>query len=224
VGSQASTAVLGSLGLAGLAVFVPALWVWTQWFSTFVHEGGHALVALLTGRYLEALTIFASGNGCTSSYGGNASFIVKLAAGYSAPPAAGLGLLAALDRGIEARTILLVAIFIVVLLLVVTANAFGVFVVLTTIAILAVLLHLAGPTAQASAVVAAACFLLLAGLRDSVELYRISRGGGSNDASVLADRTGIPTVVWVSAFAAFAVYAVYQSGRWLLIDPSGFIP
>ncbi|MFZ0157938.1 MAG: M50 family metallopeptidase [Kineosporiaceae bacterium] len=226
MGSLASTAVLGSLGVAALAVFVPVLWQWTQYFSTFVHEAGHALVALLSGQVLHAVEIFANGGGCTTYSAGGGPFgeLVNSLVGYVAPPATALGLIAALRHGVPARTVVLVLIFIAVLVLVVSGNAFGVAVMIAILLALAVVLHVAGPLAQATAAITAAWFLLLAGLRNIAVLYRVAGPGTGDDASAAAEVTGIPTVVWVSAFAAFAVYAVYQSGRWLLIDPSGFLP
>ncbi len=225
MGSQASTAVLGALGVAALAVFVPGLWRWTRAFSTFVHESGHAFANLLVGRTVEAVEIFLRGGGCTSSDGpDDLRRVVTGAAGYSAPPAAGLGLVAALDRGVPAPRVLAVVLFLVVVILVLAANVFGIVVVLVVVAGLAVLIHIAGPLSQATAVILAAWFLLLAGARDNVELFAISRQGLDDDASKLAARTGIPTVVWVSAFAGFAAYAIYQAGRWLLVTPEGILP
>jgi hypothetical protein len=94
-------------------------------------------------------------------------------------------------------------------------------IVVTVLAVLALLLHRAGPVSQTVAALTAAWFLLLAGLRDSLELSRvISRSGGRDDASQLAEETGIPAVVWVGAFTVFAGYALYLTSRWLLIDPT----
>lgn len=212
-----ATGIFGALGVAALATVVPALWRWTQLFSTFVHESGHAFVALLTGRVVTAVEIFRNGGGCTTSYGQPGPLLVPLfAAGYSAPPLVGLALVAALVQGISTSTLLLVVLLPVVIILVLSRNLGAVLVVGTVIAALAILIHRAGPISQTIAVLIAAWFLLLAGLRNNVELMWVINRGRGDDASKLAENTGLAAEVWVGAFIAVAALCIYQGGRWLL--------
>src|SRR3954452_21654484 len=52
-------------------------------FVTFIHEGGHALAALLTGNSVSSLTIAMNGNGETyTTHGGLFSQMLISSAGY----------------------------------------------------------------------------------------------------------------------------------------------
>jgi hypothetical protein len=218
VGSQAATWVLGALGIAALLVFVPVLSRWSQYFEVFVHESGHALVALLTGKFVAALEVARRGGGCPYTAGGGCSANPATAlAGYSAPSAAGLSLVAALHQGVDPRTLLLVVLAVPAVMLLFARDAFTVVVIVGVLAAIAVLVHHAGPVSQATAVVIAAAVLLLWGLRSSLGLVQFE--GGGTDVQHLTERTGLPAGVWVVAFAGFAAYAIYQAGRWLLTQP-----
>ncbi len=215
--TQDPTVVYGAIGLGALAVAVPMLWRWTQLFSTFVHESGHAFMALLTGRAVEAVRIFRRGGGCTLFSGARGpADVLVFAAGYSAPPLTGLGLIAAVDQGIRPRTVLLVVIFLVVVMVTLSANVTGFVIMALTLGALALLLHRAGPVSQLTALLAAAWFLILAGLYKAVELFWVINQTDTDDASTLAKLTGIPAEAWVTLFCVLALGCAYQAGRLLL--------
>lgn len=214
---QASTMVLGTLGLAFLAVFVEPLWRWTRWLSTAVHEGGHATVSLLSGRWVRSITLKPGKGGLTEWDPGTAfSSIPILAAGYSAPPAVGLVLARVVERGWSPIDTLMAALVVMVALLVFIRNLFGAAVVLVAGGALAIFVYLAGPLPQKGAVAALAWFLLLAGLRAAATLFTVRRSNKENDADYLRKLTGIPADLWVLAFVAFAAFALYTGGRLLL--------
>jgi hypothetical protein len=75
-------------------------------FVTFIHEGGHALAALLTLGSVARLVIHANASGETYTYGG-LSFLIS-SAGYLASTAYGAGLLTLLHDGGRAKTVLTV--------------------------------------------------------------------------------------------------------------------
>ena len=214
---QASTMVLGTLGLAFLAVVVAPVWTWTQHLSTLVHEGGHATVALLNGLWVRGIKIPRAGDAGTTRDGrGVVSDVLVRMAGYSAPPAAGLALAGAIKRGWSPLNTLLVGLVVVMVLFFFLDNWFGLWIAVVLGSILAFFVYRAGPVAQKGAVIALAWFLLLAGLRDAIELYGIRRGRGGSDADKLQESTHIHAVLWVFAFIAFALFAVVTGGRWLL--------
>ncbi len=218
MGSQAATWVLGALGLAALLVFVPALWCWTRSFGTFIHESGHALAALATGRTVALFEVKRGGGGSTYDQGeGWFGDTATALAGYAAPSAVGLALIAALHQGVAPRTVLLVVLAVPVVMLLFARTGFTVVVIVTVLTLLAVLLHHAGPVSQAAAIVVAAAVLLLHGLRTSLLLVRIE--GGGTDVKQLTALTGLPAGVWVAAYIAFATYSIYLAGRWLLTQP-----
>ncbi len=73
-------------------------------FVTFIHEGGHALAALLTLGSVERLVIYANASGETYTYGGLSLLIAS--SGYLASTAYGAGLLTLLHDGRRAKAVL----------------------------------------------------------------------------------------------------------------------
>jgi len=68
---------------------------------TLVHEAGHAVVAVLTGRRLNGIRLHSDTSGLTVSSGKprGAGMIATAAAGYLAPAALGLGSVLLVDAG-----------------------------------------------------------------------------------------------------------------------------
>ncbi|HJP95180.1 MAG TPA: M50 family metallopeptidase [Pyrinomonadaceae bacterium] len=76
-------------------------------FVTFIHEGGHALAALLTGNSVASLSIFMNGEGITyTTNGGLFSQIFISSAGYLGAMTFGALLLALIRKAIAARLVL----------------------------------------------------------------------------------------------------------------------
>jgi hypothetical protein len=76
-------------------------------FATFIHEGGHALAALLTGNSVHSLSVATDGSGLTyTTTGGFFSQLLVSSAGYVGAVAFGAALLVALRR-VSARAALL---------------------------------------------------------------------------------------------------------------------
>ncbi|CAM5473027.1 hypothetical protein SALBM311S_02268 [Streptomyces alboniger] len=79
--------VLATL-VASLAVVVPhPLWRISRNAITIAHEGGHGLIALLTGRTLTGIRLHSDTSGLTVSRGKphGLGMILTAAAGYTAP-------------------------------------------------------------------------------------------------------------------------------------------
>lgn len=65
---RARTALLISIGISGLLLFLPnEYYRWVAWplmlFSTFTHEMGHGIAALLIGGNFHSFEMFANGSG-----------------------------------------------------------------------------------------------------------------------------------------------------------------
>ena len=76
-------------------------------FVTFIHEGGHAIAALLTGNSVESLSIATNASGETyTSRGGVFSQIFVASAGYVGAMAYGSLLLVLIRRNIKAAVVL----------------------------------------------------------------------------------------------------------------------
>jgi len=77
-------------------------------FVTFIHEGGHALAALLTGNSVASLSVAMNASGETyTTKGGFLSQILVSSAGYIGAMAYGALLLVLIRRAVAARFVLL---------------------------------------------------------------------------------------------------------------------
>src|SRR5215213_832731 len=77
-------------------------------FVTFIHEGGHALAALLTGNSVASLSIATNASGETyTTQGGLISQILISSAGYLGSTAFGALLLILIRKAVAARIVLL---------------------------------------------------------------------------------------------------------------------
>jgi hypothetical protein len=77
-------------------------------FVTFIHEGGHAIAALLTGNSVESLSIATNASGETyTTQGGTLSQMFVSSAGYLGSMAFGAFLLVLIRKAIAARVVLL---------------------------------------------------------------------------------------------------------------------
>lgn len=77
-------------------------------FVTFIHEGGHAIAALLTGNSVESLSVAMNASGETyTTQGGLISQVFISSAGYLGSMAFGALLLVLIRKAIAARIVLL---------------------------------------------------------------------------------------------------------------------
>ncbi|WP_433545776.1 M50 family metallopeptidase [Streptomyces sp. CA-294286] len=205
--------------LALIAVVPHPLWRLTRNAITIAHEGGHGLIALLTGRTLTGIRLHSDTSGLTVSRGKptGIGMILTAAAGYTAPPLLGLGgawLLAAdhITLFLWVATALLLA------MLVMIRNAYGVLTVVVTGAAFVLVSWLAGPDVQAGFAYTVVWFLLLGGVRPAFELQSKRRHGGApdSDADQLARLTHVPPLLWLGMFHVVSVCALLGGGRWLL--------
>jgi hypothetical protein len=203
--------LLWACALTALLWFVPYASVITypiRLLVTFLHEGGHALVALLTGGAVEYIRIFPDGSGVTGTRGGWSIGIVS--AGYLGATLYG-ALLIALARDRVAGRALLLATGIAVGLLVLGfvrpwASPFGFFWGAGLAAALVVAgLRLPAPAAEWTAVFLGVQCALNA-LFDLRTLLALSTGQGSavTDAVLMSRIIPLPAVVWAAFWIALA--------------------
>ncbi|MFF9057808.1 M50 family metallopeptidase [Streptomyces sp. NPDC014882] len=206
--------------VAALAVVVPhTLWRLSRNAVTIAHEGGHGLVALLTGRRLTGIRLHSDTSGLTLSRGKpyGLGMILTAAAGYTAPPLLGLGGAALLGAG-RITLLLWLATALLVAMLVMIRNAYGVLTVFLTGGTFLLVSWLADAQVQAAFAYAVVWFLLLGGVRPAFELQaKRSRGGaGDSDADQLSRLTHVPAGLWLFLFHAVSLCALLGGGRWLL--------
>jgi hypothetical protein len=77
-------------------------------FVTFIHEGGHAIAALLTGNSVESLSIATNASGETyTTQGGSISQMFVASAGYLSSMTFGALLLVLIRKAVAARVVLI---------------------------------------------------------------------------------------------------------------------
>jgi hypothetical protein len=210
--------------LAGLlAVAIRPVWRVARNAVTIAHEGGHALMALLTGRRLRGIRLEFDTSGLTLSSGRptGLGMMLTLLGGYIAPSL--VGVLGAWLLGGNRITLLLwLAVLLLLLMLINVRNVFGVISLLVTGAIVFVVSWFASPQVQAIFAYAGVWFLLFGGVRPIFELQSLRRRGRmpQSDADQLAHITHVPALFWVGVFlvvdlAALVIGAFLLAGQWL---------
>lgn len=205
--------------LALLVVLSGGPWRLARHLLTIVHEGGHALAAVLVGRRLRAILLHSDTSGVTVSRGKvtGPGMVFTALAGYPAPALLGL-LFAGLIAVDLMPTVLLIAAVGVLGVLVMVRNAYGVFTVLVAAAVLAGVAFLGTPNIEAVFVYTITWFLLLGSVRPVFELGGKRRRGSArdSDADQLARLTGAPGVFWVAMFLMINLGSLVLAGSWLL--------
>ncbi|MFF7978416.1 M50 family metallopeptidase [Streptomyces sp. NPDC007901] len=211
--------VIATLAAAAAVVVPHNLWRISRNAITIAHEGGHGLVALLTGRQLTGIRLHSDTSGLTVSRGKphGIGMILTAAAGYTAPPLLGLGGAALLGGG-RITLLLWAATALLLVMLVMIRNAYGVLTVFLTGGAFLLVSWLAGPQVQAAFAYAVVWFLLLGGVRPAFELQaKRSRGGaGDSDADQLSRLTHLPAAIWLFLFHVVSLCSLIGGGRWLL--------
>ena len=214
-------AVAGVVALAVVA-YRPS-WHVARNAITIAHEGGHALVSLISGRKLEGIRLHSDTSGVTYSRGRGSGpgIVLTTMAGYITPPL--LGALAAwllAAHHVTAELWLLLALLAATFLAI--RNAYGAVAVLATLAGVCAVSLLTSAAVQSVFSYGTAWFLLLGGIRPVIELrrersrsYRRGRPGRT-DADQLARLTGLPGGAWVFVFGIVAVAALALGAKLLL--------
>jgi len=214
--------VVGLTAVVALAVVLNAgTWRLAGKIITIAHEGGHALVSLLSGRRLDGIRLHADSSGVTYSRGKRAGpgLVLTAAAGYVMPSLLGAGAAVLLaEQHLTAMLWLALALLAATFLAI--RNLFGAMAVLLTAGGVFAVSYYATAAVQAGFAYVAAWFLLFGGVRPVVELARgrRRRWARGSDAAQLARLTGTPAGLWISLFVlvAFAALAV---GTILLVPP-----
>ncbi|MFC0528084.1 M50 family metallopeptidase [Phytohabitans kaempferiae] len=209
-------------GVAALAVVLTrVVWRIARNAITIAHEGGHALAALLTGRKLRGIRLHSDTSGLTLSAGrpSGPGMAFTLLAGYIAPSLIGLAGAWVL-AGNRIRLLLWVAVVLLLAMLVLIRNAFGIVSIVVTTGVVFAVSWFASPDVQAVFAYAGVWFLLLGGVRPVGELQTLRRRGRlpESDADQLAGVTHVPGIVWVGFFGLVNLGALALGG-YLLVKP-----
>ncbi|WP_392672446.1 M50 family metallopeptidase [Streptomyces sp. LN785] len=211
--------VIVTAAVALAAVAPRPIWRLSRNAITIAHEGGHGLVALVSGRSLQGIRLHSDTSGLTVSRGRptGIGMILTAAAGYTAPPLLGLGGAWLLADG-RITLLLWVATALLAVMLVMIRNLYGALTVIFTGAAFLLVSWLATPDVQSLFGYTVVWFLLLGGVRPAFELQAKRRHGGApdSDADQLSRLTDVPAALWLCFFHAVSVCALIGGGRWLL--------
>jgi len=220
-----SAMTLAILVLAAAVLAIPrATWQWFGLFTTLVHELGHAVAALLTGRVVHGIRIRRNHSGEALSSGrGGFGPVLSGFFGYPAPAIVGLAQLWSVVNGYTALALLVGGAMLVLTLLVIR-NLFGVLVVAVSAGASVALWFFATPDVQGFALLVLAIALLVGSVRGlatvvGVHLRRRDQLQTS-DAWLLYRRTGIPSPVWLVLFAVVIGGCCALSASLLLALPA----
>jgi len=210
--------VVAAAVAALLVVGVNGSWRLARNAITIAHEGGHALVSLLSGRRLDGIRLHADTSGVTYTRGRptGPGMVLTAAAGYATPPLLGAGAAALLAAG-HVTALLWLALVLLAATFLAIRNAYGVLAVLVTAGAVFAVSWRASPEVQAGFGYACCWFLLLGGIRPVFELSRRRRR--VSDIDQLARLTRAPAGLWQFLFAVIALAAL-ALGAWLLTPGS----
>lgn len=198
-------------------------------FVTFIHEGGHALAALLTGNSVANLAVATDATGETyTTTGGLISQFFISSAGYLGAMAFGALLLILIRKAVAARLVLLgsgLYVFALTMIyglikpLVWFTGLSGIPFTLLAGIFISVGLVLIARFASAKVATFFVSFLavqcILNALFDLKELVFLSAPGVTvpTDALNMARATGIPAIFWTVAWIAFALGILWFAMR-----------
>jgi hypothetical protein len=180
--------------------------------GTIVHEAGHAAMSCLTGGGVYLIEIYNPSSGRAHTWSSSQlSAITTGAAGYAAPPLAGLGAAALLNRG-HAPAVLALTATVMVLVLLVSRD------LITLISVLAVgllafaALYWGTAWVQHWVAYTEAWLLLISEIPGlfAVVMNRVCGDGDGDDADGLALETRIPGMVWIAGWFALIVWALWS--------------
>jgi len=200
------------LGIAVLAIVVlPATWLVVRYVETMAHEGAHALVGSSAGGRIQGVRLKPNKDGETLvSSTGSTGHVITGAAGYLGSSAFGLGAAKLISVG-HAVAVLWLSLLLLVVLLALVRNSFGVVVVVATGIVIYVIARYTAVGTETAVAYLITWFLLLSGLRMVLE-----HGSRAGDAIILARATHVPRVLWAGMWLVGTAAALITGGMLLL--------
>jgi hypothetical protein len=207
-------------------------------FVTFIHEGGHAIAALLTGNSVQSLSVAMNASGETyTAQGGTFSQMFVSSAGYLGAMTFGALLLVLIRRAVAARVVLMGSALVILVL----TTVFGFFkplvaaswsslsgIPFTLFAGVALAIGLFAVARFASARVATFVLSMLAvqcilnALLDLKTVFFLSSPFAPavpNDAVSMANVTHIPAIIWAIIWIVVAFGILLLSLRFYVAAP-----
>lgn len=198
--------------VALVLVLSPIVWPISRHVVTFVHEAGHAVAAVVTGRQLLGIRLHSDTSGLTLSRGKprGPGMVLTVAAGYLASSVVALAS-GYLSTAGEGRLLGLGAVALVVAMAFFVRNAFGVVMILLLAGALWLGVHFGTATQLSLAASVLIWFLLLGNIRTIVEVAR--RRSGRSDIDQLRALTHVPRALWIVVLGAVAIGCAVATWR-----------
>jgi hypothetical protein len=179
-------------------------------FVTFIHEGGHAIAALLTGNSVASLSVAMNASGETyTTQGGFFSQMLVSSAGYLGATAYGALLLVLIRRTVAARIVLLGSAGLI-LALTIGYGLWSPFTLIAGVLLtggLVLVARYASPRVATFFVSFLAVQCILNAVLDLKTVFFLSTPFApsvSTDAANMANATGIPSIFWAVAWIGLA--------------------
>lgn len=213
--------LLGLVALCVLLTVPRASWRIFGLYVTFVHELGHAVAALVTGRFIHGLKIRLDHSGeLVSSGKPGFSAVFSGFWGYPAPAVVGLSLVGATYFG-HASAALSIGALALLGSLIFLRNWAGIAVALCSALAAQLLVVFTPARAMAWVVLGLGLMLLVGSVRDLLKVIGVhTRRRGlvaSSDAYILATRSWLPAWFWLLGFVVVIGGAVMISGRMIFL-------
>lgn len=205
VPNLAAPVVLGILAAAVVLSIPRATWRWFGLYVTFVHELGHAFAALMTGRVVHGLRIGLDHSGQLLS-SGRGKFGAAWSGfwGYPSPAVVGVALIWSVSAG-RSGAAMSIGALVLLLALIFLRNFTGIFVALLSATIAQLLVMFATASTVSHVVLGLGIALEVGAVRDWFKVAAVHTGRrdrlASSDAYILARSTGVPSLLWLAAFA-----------------------
>jgi len=200
------------IGLAALiAVAFPFTWLFVRYLDTMAHEGSHAVMQSAAGAKILGIWLFREdAGGLTAGWGGSGRGVLSAFIGYLGSSLFGLAAAKLISIG-HSIVVLWLALALLVLLLAVVRNGFGI----AAIAITGLVIYeIARHGSATQAIVAAygiAWLLLFAGIRVVLEHW-----DGAGDARNLHDQTKIVPVTFARMWLVGAIFALLVGAKLMI--------
>jgi hypothetical protein len=207
----------------GFVLFFAALWYFwytpvvypLKIFVVLLHELSHAVALWVTGGMVESISLDPRQGGVTVGRGGIA--FVTLSAGYLGSLAFGaLLVIGAQSKRVSSGTLLAsIGVIVLVLTAVYIRGAFGVtYGALTGAALLVGAKYL--PAVWAARAIMTLGLTSVGYAILDIKSDIISRPNVQSDAAMLAEMTGVPTLVWGFLWIGIAIWAAFMLFRYIL--------
>jgi hypothetical protein len=183
--------------------------------ATLFHEGGHALVSLLTGGDVTRVAITSPGGGFTNwKQQPGLGVVLATAAGYAMPPLAGLGAAVLLHQG-RVTAVLVLTLVALVFILLFTRDLRTLAVVVVVGAVVYCALRYA-PGWLRTAIAYTEAWLLLISEIGGVQILVSNRrehgfSGHTDDAAKLAKQTKMPSPLWIVGWFVLNGWAIWHA-------------